>query len=268
MGYTKIIRSGTLVEIYEYKKEVQEIRPRRKKLKGFHTRNISRRHDNVLRTTKAIRRLIRSNLDRVESPALLTCTMYEILPVSTSWKAYTIFQQRLRKLYGKQIKYVAVLEFQKRGAVHFHALVWGLPEHVKCEGYYDRKKRKFIHKCHESKLCERRTRRIQHQWLRGWCDCIVTDGSTKLAGYITKYLRKQMPDKRLAGQKAYSTSRNMLRPMSAGGNTMDEYIDQFVDIHSKPLHHHVFDTEWLGQCTYKAYENTYGNASNQPQSDN
>jgi len=251
VGYTKVIRSGSLLEIYEYRKNLTEKSPSFKKSTRDSSPLRTRRSDNLSNTKKRIRRLIRANVDTASPPSLITLTMLQILPPRESWAAHTAFILRLRShLPHADIRYISVLEYQKRGAIHFHTLIWGIPSEL-IEN-------------------EKRTRNLQHQWLRGFLDCILTDGDPALAGYLTKYLSKSMRDPRLSGQKAYSASRNMLRPMSVGGNSLSGYMDELVDIHTPPLHVRQFDTHWLGGCSYRSYlldtqsSQAYGNAPDKP----
>jgi len=235
MGYTKVIRSGNLIELYEFSKKLQEKRPqsRKKSNRNTHT-HPSRRFSNVSNTRKRIRRIIRANLDGNENPALITCTMYEILPVKASFAAHTAFLASLKRKTALKIRYVTVLEFQKRGACHFHTLIWGLPKQV-----IDN---------------EKRTRNIQRQWTRGYVDCIHTDGKPALVGYLIKYLQKSMHDPRLAGEKSYSCSRDVLRPMQVAGNTLSDYLGEIIPDDAIIKTHKRFDTEWLGEAKYTAYE--------------
>jgi len=236
MGFTKAILSGSLLEIYEFQKRLPEKRPGRKKpQRNPFRRNPQRRHDNIQRSRKLIRRIIRANLIGKENPAFITLTMYQDVSIPTSWTAFSAFTARLRVLYGKRIKYCAVLELQERGAPHFHILIWG------------------INQDHVIREFSRSSRFLQHQWLRGSLDILPTNGSPALAGYLTKYVSKQMHDPRFSGQKNYVCSRNMLRPLQTSGNTLP-YDPELIPVDKPLAHSHEFDTIWLGRATYKSYE--------------
>jgi len=188
--------------------------------------------------------------------------MHQELPFRASVRLFTAFIARLRREAGKGFRYLAVPEFQKRGAVHFHVLVWGIDQNLGCvlHRYRFRGKWHIRHDCPKKKACERRLRFYSRLWLRGYADCRATDGSVKLAGYLSKYMSKAMRDFRLGGEKAYYASRNTLRPVSISADSLAlfklEVIQQEV-IHSGELmNEREFDTQWLGRCVYRTYKIT------------
>lgn len=242
--YTKIIQSGTRIEVYNYEKEPLPIPKKRKKSKYSYGRRYTR---NVHRARTSFFRLVRSNVSPERRPALLTLTMREIVPIGEGWLAFTRFAKGLRKVQP-QIAYIAVPEFQKRGAVHFHCLIWGLSD--------------------DEIIGERNTRRIAKQWGWGFVDVRPTDGSPKLATYIAKYMFKALWDKRLGGKKSYSATRNLVRSVSIKSKTAVAYIEreisgdriteegQVLEGVDNPLLPEVerqYMTKWLGKCDYKVY---------------
>lgn len=233
MAYTKVIRSGNLIEIYEYSRtpatRYRKIQRKESPRKRF-SKTTPRREDAIRRASKSFRRIVRANLVGDEAPALLTLTMYSILSVEASFRELTRFLSRCRREFGGGWRAIFVPEFQKRGAVHFHGLIWGLGHEIEKE---------------------RTTRNFQRFWLRGFCDCLPTDGHPKLAGYLSKYMSKGMSDIRLNGKKAYTATRNIMRPMSVSSTSRN--LEEDLDIHTlSPAHAHQFDTLWLGRCNYKA----------------
>jgi len=238
MGYTKVIQSGDLTEIYEYERNLPVIKRKTRVAQRDSTgkrsdrRFSSRNPADIRRSRKKFVRIVRANLRGNERPALLTFTMLQELSLRTSVRLFTKFIDRLRKRYGTEFRYIAVPEFQKRGAVHFHVLMWGLG-----------------HLCEK----ERTTRHFARLWACGFVDSHPTDGSPKLAGYLGKYMSKCMRDLRLRGEKAYYTSRNALRPLSYGSGSLHSYLE-YVIPSFPPSHQHEFDTEWLGRCIYKSYD--------------
>jgi len=261
MGYTKIVRSGNLIELYEYEKHLPDRRRKPKKDNGRYRAVNKRRVDNVQRCRKNFLRLVRSNLGGDESPVFLTLTMFEILRVDVAFRCFTEFVARFRRKYGHAIRYIGVPEFQERGAVHFHVLVWGLKEKdILIEGSRGKTINQkiiwldWLNAKGYSKSDLGSTRSIQHLWARGFVDCIPTDGSPKLAGYLAKYMYKTMFDERLRKQKAYMCSGNVLRPMSLKTNTsvnvaLDQWGVKEIDLKVSK----VFSTLWLGTCKYKSY---------------
>jgi len=237
MAHHVIKKSGSLIETwkYEYSARVITRKARNDRPTGGYRKAHTRRHDNVRRSVSLFRRIVRSNLVRAEHPALFTLTMLQILPLKTSSRILTKFIVRCRKRFGKEFRYIAVPEFQKRGAVHYHVLVWGIKK--------------------ETIEAERTDRTFQHLWAAGYVDCVQTDGSVKLAGYLSKYLSKAMHDVRLGGEKAYHCSRNVLRPVRASSGEFSDIFLSALGITETPTHIHKFKTQWMGECTYQAYEN-------------
>jgi len=227
-----------------------------------------RSFSSLRRAARSFRRIVRSNLGGADAPSLLTLTMYQELPLEASVHLFTAFIARLRRESQTEFRYIAVPEFQKRGAVHFHVLIWGL-NHLACHGYFKRDfrgKNTFYCETWQEEKCECTTRYCGRLWLRGFSDHFATDGSPKLVGYLSKYMRKTMQDVRLTGEKAYYASRNIMRPVSIAAPTLAlakiEVIKQEV-IHSGELmNEREFDTPWLGRCTYKRFHITQNNESN------
>jgi len=238
MGYEKVIRSGSLLEYWSYERAPhQKGRTRQqieKRASNRYRKHAVRREDNIRRLVKNFRRLIRSNLVGTENPSLLTLTMLQIVSLKTSSRLLTQFFVRVRGEYGKKVKFIAVPEFQKRGAVHYHVIIWGIPE--------------------EKIKSEYSTRALQRLWSTGFVDCIVTDGSIKLAGYLSKYMSKAMSDVRLGGEKAYHASRNILRPTSAAVSSFTDEEKELIGLNQKPTFVKKFGTLYLGQAIYQTYD--------------
>jgi len=250
MGYTKVVKSGDIIEIYEYSKDLPQRRQRQIK-KGPRIRiSASRRADNVARLKRNFIRLVRSNLGGVECPSFLTLTMVEVVRVEVAYGFFTEFISRLRRFYGAHIRYITVPEFQERGAVHFHILIWGLSKET-IEN--ETPKKQII----EGVVFEKRgSRAIQSLWGRGYVDCIPTDGSPKLAFYVAKYMQKALQDDRLRGQKAYTCSRNVLRKVSIPSSSAITHSEMIFGLDlstAVPLQEKNFDTYWLGKGRYRLF---------------
>lgn len=250
MGYQKLVRSGNLIEIYDYSKDLPERREGKREVGPKRSVSASRRIDNAKRLKKSFIRLVRANLDGNGRPVFLTLTMAEVARIDDAYGIFTEFGQRFRRRYGSHIRYIAVPEFQERGAVHFHVLVWGLSEEVI---YAETPKSVSI----EGLVSvERGSRQLQHLWGYGYVDCLLTDGSPKLAFYVAKYMHKALLDERLRGQKSYSCSRNCLRPLSLATKTSVAFaLDAWgVKLSTAvPLLEKNFDTYWLGRGRYRSY---------------
>lgn len=260
MSYQVLKVSGTLVERWEYQYApiLFTHRERKDKSRTGNRKNFTRRADNVRRAKTTFTRLVRSNLVADQSPALVTLTLLQVVSVKTSFRLLTEFVSRLRKHYGKEFRYIGVIEFQDRGATHFHMLFWGLPGELVCTGRFIRRGKKKVFYCDSWKngQCECEKRRIQNLWARGYVDCIATDGSPKLAGYLAKYMSKAMYDTRLGGERSYCASRNVLRSMRATSTAFSDEVLREVGVTDTPTHVHKFPVRFLGECTYTAFTRT------------
>ena len=257
MVYTKFIRSGNNFELYEYEREPRYMARRggRRKHAGspdgadtsaggenpdppLQVPSRGKSEDNARRASLAFRRLVSSNLSRFKPPILITFTYEEnITDLSVGYADYRSFVQALRYKYGRAFKYICVPEFQKRGAVHFHALFWGLPEKI------------FLQ--------ERTTREIAGLWGMGFVFMKQTDGDGKLSSYLSKYMAKAFVDPRLRNKKAYVSSRNIKRPtigrkFSPTWPVMDDYVGE----NNPAILDKTYDTPWLGKCRYRLFKIT------------
>lgn len=240
MGHVKVIQSGKIIEIFQYEKDILPKstyrKPRKPQLRDIKVRYV--RPDNTRRRVKSFRRLVTSNLGGETNPALLTLTMYEIVSLRRGYAAFHKFIRRLRNDQGKGFRYIAVPEFQRRGAVHFHVMIWGLDEE------------KII-------KAEQQTRYLQSLWQRGFVDCIITDGHDKLVGYLSKYMSKSMQDERLHFEKAYVASGNVLRSVSISSGTALSFTKEIWELDlstATPLLEHEFSTQWLGKGRYRLFK--------------
>lgn len=253
MGYNKFISYGNIIETYTYGRDLQIPRETPRK----HTRRAIRpgmdddgktplspaefegkRKDNAVRAQLAFRRLVMANLSGPEHPLLVTCTYRDNqTDIRVGYRDFGAFIQALRYRFGPQFRYIAVPEFQARGAVHFHALVWGLPSHI-----FD---------------TERDTRLLAGLWKQGFLYLKQTDGNERLSGYLSKYMAKSFVDHRLMNQKAYVCSRNLKRPVIHGGlsnfamSVMLEDAEVNPDL---PESEKIYDTHWLGTARHRIYK--------------
>jgi len=239
VGYTKLIKSGNLLEIYQYEQAPKvSSAPRRKRTpeaadSGGRSRSAQWRIGNAVRAKRRFVRLVRANINGSSKPAFITLTMHAITTLPEASICFTSFARLLSKTYGSSLRYIAVPEFQKRGAVHFHCLIWGIPESV-------------IHE-------ERDKRYIQNLWGYGYVDGILTDGSDKLAGYLAKYMQKSMSDERIGGKRGYYANSAVLRPVSFKTAIIADHTKLVWGVDKVLVHESSFMTDWLGAGRYYRY---------------
>lgn len=270
MGYKKAIESNTFLEIYEYEKDYvysgkrNYRKNKRKGKKGDDPRSFVkyRRIRSIQRARQSFFRLVEANLQKDSFPALATFTCFEEHTLPQAYAALTNFFKNIREV-APLLSYIAVPEWQKRGTIHFHALVWGIdpktifdevPWHYRAitnRKRYDA----FIQFCllHGFKPENTRgTRYFQRSWGRGFFDIIgTTNNSRALAAYMAKYLVKGLADPRLSNNRAYSSSHNVLRPWTIGTNDDDEFSYMIQNKDMSVDFQKVYDTLYLGRCVYK-----------------
>lgn len=236
--YVKIVKSGNYYESYLYEKEPNPpcFKGTKKRFSDRLLYSYRRSKQSASRARRSFIRLCRANLARKEPPALVTLTTRDSLGIASGYSCLKGFLSNIRRYFGSEVVYIAVPEFQKRGAIHFHILFWGLPSEVV----------KY----------ERRDRVIQNIWALGYVDCVATDGSSKLAGYLGKYMSKSLSDARLLNKSSYYCSRNVMRPLSFSGNSFSTLPPEFF--HTRQLTARTFETQWLGACSYKLLIDDHG----------
>lgn len=184
---TKIIVSGSIVELYNYSK---------KRVCGYTTfkkKNLSVREDlddskrskqSNARSAVGIRALVNSNpdLDR-----FLTLTWAKNQKdLSKSNYEFKKFVLRIRYI-EPNFKYVCIVEFQKRGAIHYHLV---------CNSHL-------------------KNFQIAKLWKHGFTKSPLVKDVRNLGAYFAKHSFKndKIECKNLAGRKKFFCSRLLLRPI-------------------------------------------------------
>lgn len=251
MSYSKVITYGRCIEIYQYENSptnngrrrgksqdddvFEDVALRRKDTAEQQEQKQAKRRDNTRRSAMAFRRLVSANLSKQDIPVLVSLTYAEnVTDPRQGRKDFNTFARNVRNQFGSGIRYICVPEFQERGAIHFHALFWGIPAKVV--------KR------------ERRTRMVATLWGKGFIDLVQTDGKNELAGYLSKYMAKSFDDERMYGMKAYLASRNVKRPKVDKRPVVLSYIYEYELSPVDLVHDRIYLTQWLGECRYRLYE--------------
>lgn len=260
MGYKKTISYSNIVELYEYEKDSPRVGERgRRTKKRISIKNKTedlgengkdmvlprepspKREDNARRSAMVFQRLVSANLGDNSKPLLISLTYAEnITDIGQGHKDFNNFARNVRAKFGKQVRYIAVPEFQQRGAIHFHALFWGLPS---------------------KKLArtERRTRLVASYWGLGYVDLTMTDGNHKIAGYLSKYMIKGISDIKMSGRKGYFCSQNIIRPIVEKNALIEPLffggLKGVPDLsNAKVLIDKEYDTKFLGKGRFRKFE--------------
>lgn len=188
----KIIISGDIIEVYSYSLPVLEgYIDVKKKTKGRQKKasesdkEINR--EKVLnRAARDLRRIINTNIN--DKSKFVTLTFADnVCDLKTANYEFKKFRQRLEYFLDKRIKYSVVVEFQKRGAVHFHTIFFNIP-YIKNSD-------------------------LENLWGNGFVKINKIDNVDNVGAYVCKYMTKDLADKRLEGNKCYFTSRNLNKPI-------------------------------------------------------
>lgn len=141
----------------------------------------------VLNRAKAdLRRLVNTNIKDISK--FITLTFAEnIQDLDYANKEFMLFIKRLSYKLHVKIEYVCVPEFQKRGAIHYHVIMFNVP---------------YI-----------RNKELQDIWKHGFVRINKIDNVDNVGAYITKYMSKDFDlDNRLKGRKCYFSSRKLNKP--------------------------------------------------------
>jgi len=204
----RLTESETEVEFWEYSKgfleHAREVSSRDRGERGLNPRRL----DNMAAIRNNVRRLVNSNAGRYGYEAVfLTFTFRENLTdIDLAWSYWHAFMRRMRSRFGA-LHALSVMEFQKRGAVHFHCIFFNLPPSVEKN--------------------ERKDRTVAILWGLGFVDIERIRSAKNVGAYVCKYLNKSASDARLQGKKFYSTTRNLFRPTTTTG---DYARDRFLRI--------------------------------------
>jgi hypothetical protein len=188
---SKVVISGDIVEVYEYENSILEGFD----IKEFHDcgrgheasekdKQINR--DKVYtRAKQTLRRLINVNIG--EYAKFVTLTFAEnITDIKLANYEFKKFRQRLEDYLHRSLQYVCVIEFQKRGAIHYHLLMFNVPY-----------------------IANLKLREI---WGNGFVKINNIDNVDNVGAYVCKYMTK-CEDDRLLGKKMYFSSRSLEKPV-------------------------------------------------------
>lgn len=125
------------------------------------------------------------------------------------------------------------MSFRTGGAVHYHCLL-NIP-------YIPHKE-------------------LQNLWGHGFVFINAIEHVDNIGAYILKYMTKDNNDVRLMGQKAYLSSRNLIKPEELVNHNLKDFDILEKKIYQKynlkeiePIYEANYTTEMLGDCEYKQY---------------
>lgn len=227
-SYTKfnrrLIVSGKVIEYFEYERLVvrcpeKERVGRRNAAYTSAKIKADNREKTAQRAKQTVRRTINAN---PQLNKFLTLTFAEnVKDLSKARYEFDKFIKRLKTRY-EEIKYINVVEFQKRGAVHFH-LLCNLP-------YVD-------------------VNEVAQIWQNGFIKINRIENVDNVGAYVTKYMTKGNIDERLIGRKCYSMSKGLNEPNEyIHTEEIDEILENIEDV--KRVYTNEFKSEYYGAVRY------------------
>lgn len=227
----KLTKSGNLVEAYRFGKNIvlgkkykkpraEQISPKPKPDPDEAIKSSARR------AKRMIKRLIHSNSFiwfkpnlSAYSPVTVTLTFAEnIQDLKAANYEFTKFIRRLnyetnriegRELKQSRLKYLAIFEQQKRGAIHYHCIFFNLP---------------YIPRIYD---------RLKDIWGQG----IINVGGQKkvlnkiktanklkkIVDYFIKYIQKSILERQFPNQKKYIASKGLIKPL-------ENYVEEVINL--------------------------------------
>lgn len=235
MGLKKYIFSGDIIEVYHYSQYItgkgganrtkQKSEDVEKSLANYANTN-QRRRDTV-------RRLACSNFNSSTCKFFTLTFADNMTDVKECNNLFKKFIMRLNYKFNLKIKYLAVIEFQERGAIHYHVLA-DIPYIPQQE--------------------------LQNIWGHGFVYINAVKHVDNIGAYLVKYMTKDTEDTRLQGLQAYLHSRNLIKSYEIANHDLKEFENLEKRIEEKyqlsklePVYENIYDTEMLGSCEYVQY---------------
>jgi hypothetical protein len=246
MFQAKLVISGPILEVYKYdlphrshegpsafsekwKEEFPEPKesPEKIALNSFY------------RSKKEAKRIMFSNAwkwfkenGRPYPPFFLTLTFEDnIQDLNLANDFFRKFIQRFNYKLGYKkahLQYLGIREFQKRGAIHYHLIIFNLP-YIKDRVY----------------------RTIFNLWGQGRFELKMVKTMSGLVGYLSKYMVKEAEDGRLLAKKRYFTSKSIKRPIVIRDTyavlTIASKLKDRLDFEKE------FETKFVGTMKYEKY---------------
>ncbi len=251
--YKKVIVSENIIEVYEYeqdpvipgynkyaddgfdpfdydncKLESQQIKKDRTK---------ERREQTVRDARNMVRRLALTNFGSGDKFITLTYkdNMTDIDKADFDFKN---FIKRFKYRFKINcLKYIAVREFQERGAIHYHMI---------CDWY----------KRFEDKEEVRHYERVfgRDIWGHGFVDIETIDNNNDNVGaYLVKYMTKNVSVVFFKNRKIYLCSKGLDRPKVYRGLEAETLINAYQLEQKKEVFTNSYESKYLGKIIYKEY---------------
>lgn len=199
-----------------------------------------RKDERRLQTTRDARNLTRrlALMNFTGSDKFITLTYAENMrDLDRADDDFKKFIKRLKYRYKiKGLKYLAVRERQKRGAIHFHILCdWDI-----------------------ELLGESHTRELERfigekVWGFGFVDIKAIGHVDNVGAYLIKYMTKNLSLELYKNKKLYLCSKGLKRPMEYKESEAEAIIKFYELENKKEVFTNSYESEYLGTITYKEF---------------
>lgn len=233
----KAVLSGNILEIYKYqRKQVTHNKSNRQdsirdKKTNENPIATDRKQEYINQSKRDLRRQIEANLNQGKQyDKFLTLTFAKnITDKEYCLMKYRSFIKSLQRSYG-DIKYITVLEKQKRGAYHFHIILFDFP-------YIDLEV-------------------LNNKWKYGYTDIKIIKNNSfikngrryEFSGYLVKYLGKDFGGSNEKKQRRYYKSRNLKKPITVYEN---DVINILATFNYYEIFECDFNNQYVGDVIYK-----------------
>lgn len=225
----KVIKSGKVLEVYDYKISVKTgftggKGGRKKEGVSIDPEETEINREKVLsRARRDLRRIVNSNIEKYSK--FLTLTFAEnITDVKSANREFSKFIMRLNYNLKIKVLYSAVIEFQKRGAVHYHVILYNVPQKL------DMKVLKSL-------------------WGNGFVKVNKIEHVDNVGAYICKYMTKCDDEKKLRGKKMYFNSRGLKKPEEIKESALVKAIESSLDGQTPK-----FESTFINKYNYIEYK--------------
>ncbi len=242
-----------MVEIYDYSRGYisgytlsDDERANKGRKKDYKSSDYDENREKVLnRARTRLRRIINSNVNQYGkefTSKFVTLTFKEnVTDLKQANYEFKKFIKRLNyHMFGvkeSNIRYSAVPEFQKRGAVHYHIVFYNLP-YLKSDD-------------------------VATIWGNGFIKINKIEHVDNVGAYVCKYMGKENSDERLQGNKSYFNSKGLYQPSEFTDGKDKKIVES---LRNSLLCQNIkyvgnFDNEYLGDIDYYQFNLNYINES-------
>jgi hypothetical protein len=232
----KCVISGDVVEVYEYEKgylvESDAINPQGRGSEASEEDKAINRDKVSDRARKSVRRLINANIGQYGDDCtakFLTLTFADHVtdPKTANYEFEKFIKRMNYVIFGSKranLRYLAVIEFTKRGRIHYHVVLFNIP---------------YI-----------KAKELENIWSNGFIKVNKINHVDNVGAYVCKYMTKD--NDKLVSKKSYFASRNLFKPdeitdKKRVANLVNSLPSGLITFESS------FNNDYLGNIRYTQY---------------